>query len=261
MAVLVSGHGLNLFFEQLFARSAALYLIAVLAWLAVANVNRIEPPSKTAKALAVGALFSALLFIVSAGLWMTAADINVLRKNPVVSSLSELKSQWDTPWGQRSRGIFLHGVLKTEAMAEAAPKTLTYYSTREQGAASSYFPSTLTVVLSDGEEIEASCIQQVAGAVNWPDGDRAFSRGLKEGDPVVLWGDPAKFQAMGSGAESYGLQSPRALIHGTAEDLERLFLEPARRTARPVGWMALTTLLLSWLPAFLAWKRGRSVPR
>lgn len=248
LAVLLSGRGLNLFFEQLFARSAALYLVAVLAWLAVANVKRIEPPARTAKALAVGGLFSALLFIASASLWMTAADINVLKKNPVVSSLSELKSQWETPWGQRSRGIFVHGVLKRGGVDGDAPQTLTYYSYRDGGASSSYFPLTLTMVLQDGGEVEAGCIQQVAGAVNWPDGERAFSRGLKEGDPVIVWGDPAKFQAVGSGAESYGVQQPRAIIHGTADQLEKLFLEPARRSARPVGWMALLVLLLSWLP-------------
>jgi hypothetical protein len=257
LGVLIGGHALSLFFEKLLLGSVLLYFASVAGWLAVDRiVPRIEPPAKPLKSLGVGATASIIMFVVAASLWLEAVDINVLRKNPVVHSVTELKAQYETPWGQRSRGIFVHGTLKPPSDPKSA-QTLTYYSYRDSGASSSYFPLTLQLILPSGEEIEMGCIQQVVKAINWPEGGRAFSRGLKEGDTVIVWGDPSKLQAVGSGLESYGLQTPRALIYGKGGDLEALFLEPARRTARPVGWMALIVCLLAWLPMAFAFKAAQ----
>ncbi|MCA9779775.1 MAG: hypothetical protein KC800_23765 [Candidatus Eremiobacteraeota bacterium] len=245
-----------LFFEQLFFKSLTLYVLSVVAWMVVAHiVPRIEPPSKTAKSLLVGGLVSFPIFVVGLFLWLEAVDINSLKNNATVSSVGELKTQWERPWGERHLGIFAHGTLRAPAEG-AEPEVLTHYGYRK-GDSTTFFPLTLPLVFPNGEEVEISCVQQVAGAVNWPEADRAFSVGLKEGDPVVVWGEPAKFEAVGSGAESYGLGQVKVIVYGQPSELETALVEPARRAARPVGWMALVMALLSWIPLAASWRISR----
>lgn len=250
---MVIGKMPTLFFEKLFFKSLTLYGLSFVAWLVVAHiVPRIEPPSKRAKSLLVAGIVSFPIFVVALFLWLEAVDIHALKDNVTVASVSELKAQWERPWGERPLGIFVQGKLKGP-LEGVEPEVLTHYSYRRGGPAS-YFPLTLPLILPSGEEVEISCIQQVAGAFNWPETDRAFSVGLKEGDPVVVWGEPAEFEAMGSGVKSYGVGGTRAILYGYPGELQTAFIEPAGRSSKPVGWMALVVALLSWIPLAAAWR-------
>lgn len=250
---MVKGDMPTLFFEKLFFKSLTLYGLAVVAWLVVVHiVPRIESPSKRPKAILVAGIVSLPIFLVALFLWLESVDIHALKSNVTVASVSELKVQWERPWGERPLGIFVHGKLKGPA-AEAKPEVLTHYSYRRGGPAS-YFPLTLPLILPTGEEIEISCIQNVAGAVNWPETDQSYSVGLKEGDPVAVWGEPAEFEAMGNGEKSYGLGGVKAILYGSPGELLTAFVEPAARSSRPIGWMALVVALLSWVPLAAAWK-------
>ena len=256
---MVNGELPTLFFEKLFFKSLTLYGLSVVAWLVVAHiVPRIEPPSKRAKSLLVAGIVSFPIFVVALFLWLEAVDIHALKDNATVASVSELKAQWERPWGERPLGIFVHGKLK-EPSEGAEPDVLTHYSYRRGGPAS-YFPLTLPLILPSGEEVEISCVQRVAGAVNWPETDQAFTVGLKEGDPVVVWGEPAEFEAMGSGVKSYGVGGVQAILYGEPGDLQTAFLEPSGRTSKPIGWMALIVALLAWVPLAAAWKLSGNRP-
>lgn len=242
--------------EMLIGRTLVLYALVVLTWLVLAHVvPRIEPPARTAKSLIVAGMMAFGVFVASAALWFEAVEINVLHENPKVTNLAELKSQWERPWGERARGLFVAGRLKPPAEG-TEPQELAYYTVSRAQVKRSYFPPYLEVVLENGEEIEVACVQSPAQAVNWPQ-TRNGRVGLENGTPVVVWGDPSLSKGVSDGKEYYGVLGTRAIIHGDLKGLEASFLTPAKKAARPVGWMAFSVLLLSWLPFLLAFLISR----
>ena len=107
---MVIGKMPTLFFEKLFFKSLTLYGLSFVAWLVVAHiVPRIEPPSKRAKSLLVAGMVSFPIFVMALFLWLEAVDIHALKDNVTVASVSELKAQWERPWGERLWGFLFRG--------------------------------------------------------------------------------------------------------------------------------------------------------
>lgn len=256
LVVLFQGEAPTFLLEMLVGKSFLLYLALVLAWLALVQiVPRIEPPSRLDKSLLVAGIFSMATFVLSVGLWFEAVEINVLEENPRVSSLEDLKTQWERPWGEIPNGIFVVGRIKPPEDPEQEADVVAHYAYRSNK--SSYFPLFLDVMLSDGEVIEVACIKGPGRAVNWPE-TSAHTLALKEGDPIVIWGDPSSSVDAGDGNKNYGVLGTQILLHGGEAELDSAVLVPAKKAARPTGWMAFAVMLLSWVPVFVAWRLARS---
>ena len=257
--VLVSGGGPNFVAEMLMGKTLALLALVVVTWLVLNYITpRIEPPSRAAKSMLIGSVLSFAFFMTSGALWLETAELNVLGKNARVMTQGDLKTQWERPWGERSRGIFVQAKVKPHQKDEEA-EVVAYYTASRVQANQSYFPTSFEVVLDDGYRTEVACVQSRARAVNWPQ-TKNGKIGLSQGDTIVVWGEPSQYTAMGNGLAIYGVAESKAIISGSFETLEESFLKPVQAAARPVGWMALGVLLLSWLPLLLSYWIGKDGP-
>ena len=239
LAAVVTSQPLQpLYFEPLAFKAVLLYAAFLLPLLVV---GRLAPRLPHPVALGMGAVLSLVPLLMSLTLWLSAVEIHAWSRLPVAASEAELKALWETPWGQRSRGVLVVGFIQGQ------PSPVTQFDTSRGGG--SWFPSDLSLKLQDGRTVRVGGLQGVRQTIAWPSlPQSAYRRGLQDGDPVVAWGDPAAFKALGSGLASYGVGSTRALAYGHLEQFRSGFVEPARKVAKILGWLGLGAVPLSALP-------------
>ncbi len=247
VAAVVSSVPLHpLYFEPLVFKSLLLYAAFLVA---VGLAPRLARSLPRPAALASGAVLSLLPLFTSLLLWLSAVEVHAWSRLPLATTQGELKALWEKPWGQRSLGVLVQGEVQGQ------PSPVTHYDISRGGG--SWFPTYLTLRLQDGHNVQVGGLGGVRQAIHWPAlPQRAYSRGLQHGDPVVAWGDPAAFKALGTGAPSYGVGATRGLAYGSLEQFRSGFLQPASRASKIFGWLGLGALPFSLLPFVLVLRQG-----
>lgn len=275
--VLLAGVGLALvfltspdasirWFEEFAAKALAWYFHAALAWLYM----RLALPKALAKyqatgILILGGILSTVLLVIAATWWLSAVDLYALPKNPVVTTGTELKTQWEAGYGNRPRGVFAVGTIGDAAKRSESPTThsdfLAYYSRGEPGGLFSsrpenFLPIQYNLTLSDGTIVGVQGIHTVRDAANWPEGGpHLWQQCLRPGDPVVIWADPGETTSVSSGQSSGALNFPRVIAYGTLDDFYGGYLARTVKTARVFGWIGFALIPLSLIPAVLGLMR------
>jgi len=236
-----------LYFEPLVFKSLLLYAAFVLS---LGLAQRLARNLPRPAALLSGAVLSLPPLLACLFLWLSAVEIHAWSRLPLATTDAELKALWEKPWGQRSLGILVQG------QVQGQPSPVTHYDT--SGGGGSWFPSYLNLRLKDGRSVQVGALGGVRQAIHWPAlPQRAHSRGLQDGDPVLAWGDPAAFKAAGTGVPSYGVGATRGLAYGSLEQFRTGFLQPASRASKMFGWLGLGALPFSALPLLQVVLAGR----
>lgn len=257
--VLLTSPDLNIqVFEAFMTYALAGAIGWTIAWLFIRiAVVRANAKHQALPVLLLSGAISFALLVVSAGAWLTAVDLNVMGKNPVVTTGAELKAAWETPWGQRHSGIFAVGVVGDPAMRDDTPGAsadpIAYYGARTHSirtsTAPTWLPLSYDLRLADGEVASVQGVSEIIKTANWPEcGDRLWQRCLRQGDPVVIWADPGELVAMGTGVRSGALNATRVIAYGSLDDFMSGYLARAVFTARIFGWIALAFIPLSLIP-------------
>lgn len=245
-------------FEAFMAYAGAGAFVWTIAWFFIRIVVlRVDARHQALPVLLLSGAISFALLVVSAGAWLTAVDLNVMRKNPVVTTGAELKAAWETPWGKRYRGIFAVGVVGDPAKRDDTPGAsadlIAYYGVPTHGirssAAPTWLPLSYDLRLADGAVARVQGVSKIIKTANWPDcSARLWQHCLRQGDPVVIWADPGELVAMGTGVGSGALNATRVIAYGSLEDFKAGYLARAVFTARIFGWIAFAFIPLSLIP-------------
>lgn len=252
-------------FEQFMALAIGAAFVWLLVWLLV----RIVFPRTTARYQALPLLllscaFSFALLVCSLGAWLKAVDLNILPKNPVATTSAEIAALWEQPWGTRYNGIFAVGRIgdpEKRSDTEGGDYLAYYNAPRplvSPGNSPTRLPSIYAMRMEDGAEIWVHGIASRTQTTSWPDcGPYAFQRCLRQGDPVVIWADPGQSRSLGSGERNSALNATRVIAYGSLDEFLAGYVARAVATARTFGWIALAFAPLSFIPAFLGWRRYR----
>ncbi len=245
-------------FEAFMAYAIAGAILWTIAWFFIRIVVlRADAKYQALPVLLLSGAISFALLVVNVGAWLTAVDLNVIRKNLVVTTGAELKTAWEMPWGKRYRGIFAVGVVGDPAQRDVAPGSssdlVAYYGPRTHGIRSSVAPTWLPLSydlrLADGAVARVQGVSEIIKTDNWPDcGARLWQRCLRQGDPVVVWADPGELVAMGTGEKSATLNVTRLIAYGSLQDFKAGYMARTVFTARIFGWIAFAFIPLSLIP-------------
>ncbi|MCB1208097.1 MAG: hypothetical protein KDK97_02160 [Verrucomicrobiales bacterium] len=266
----------TLFFEGFMGSLFGYFFVSLLCWLFVRVIlPRIQQKYQAPWVLILTVVFSAGMFFGALAWWLAAVEINVYPKNPVIRTGAELAAEYEKAKNLLGyRGLFLVGRIadsKRVPVAEAERGSglsdyVAYYEARPFGISSDlahlYLPLFYTVTLEDGTECSVAGIRTVRQAVNWQEGGPYVRMHcLRQGDPVVVWGDPGQTVGMADGKKSWGVNTTRSIAYGSLEEFTDGFLIPGVKTARLFGRLGFGCIPLCLIPLLIGIRRWRWLKR
>ena len=236
----------HLYFEQFVGKIISFAVVCGFAGICLLYViPRLDQKRQAPVALLLSCVSAVGMFVTAFSWWMTAVMMNVYPNNPVVRSRAELLSEYEKKAQTLDdRGLFLVGKI-SESGSVAPGDYVAYYSLEDEAGK---FPLTFQVRLISGDDVEVRGVSRSNQTFNWDSGGpRLWTRCLRAGDPVVVWGQPAKASSMTDGKESYGIGSTYLVARGELEDFQQNFLLPGRQTAKLFGWIGFACMIASLL--------------
>ncbi len=260
LAVSLTSNSVNLyFFEKFLGKGIAFYFLGCLAWLVIQVVMpRTRGKQQASQAAGLCVIVSLVMLIVAVTWWREAVDGNALPDSPVATTGREVSALSQSPFGDRRHGIFAIGLINDPKPREAGSPDgagfITNYTARGPGSGlkgdnDSKFPLILSLQMADGALINFEGISSVRQAFRWPEGEPDnHLRGLRHGDPVVVWADPDELVAGTDGTRTPALKATRVIAYGDLDAFRREFLGDLVKTSRVFGWIAVTCMFLSAIP-------------
>lgn len=233
----------HIYARELFGKMAAFALTGVFAAICMLYVlPKLDQRRQAPAALTLSCLSSFAMVIAALAWWLTAVEMNVYPENSVVRTNSELAAEYEKgKHSLGSRGLFLVGRIPGEQQSKN--DYVAYYSLADDPE---LLPVLLNVNLESGETVPVRGPTNAWQTFAWSEGGpRQWMYCLRPGDPVVVWGQPAKTRAAGSGRESYSLDPVRLVARGSMEDFYENFLLPGRQTSKLFGWIGLGCAFVS----------------
>jgi len=260
LAVSLTSTSVNLFFfERFLGKGIGFYFLGCLAWLVIQVViPRTRGKQQASQAAGLCVIVSLVMLIVAVTWWREAVDAKALPDSPVATTGKEVSELSQSPFGDRRHGIFAVGLINDPTPRGSGspenPEFLANYTARGPGSglkrdSDSKLPLILSLQMTDGVLINFEGISSVRQAFRWPEGGPDnHQRGLRHGDPVVVWADPEELVAGTDGTRIPALKTTRVIAYGDLDAFRREFLSDLVKTSRIFGWIAITCMFLSAIP-------------
>ncbi len=234
VTLLVTGPSAAYFFEALAARLLSLVIVSVLAAALVIRVlPRLNSRSQRHAASMLAAIAAVMYAAIGLSLWRGADDGLQFASLPVARTGDDVLAWRDRPARDRIFGVLVEARLGDLPPGDAATPDdsvvagIACRSKSPLGSTDSYLPSWFTITLADGSRAVAQGISSVGQAWDWPDTGRRLNEcGLRDGDPVVFWGDPGATRALGEDDRRPAVDAVRMIGYGDADQF-RSSLQPA----------------------------------
>lgn len=282
-AFLLTGDSVAYLFERAAATFAGTVIASMLSVLLVRTVlPRLHLRAHKLAAALLCACLAAVFTVVGLMLWRTADDGLQLSAVPSVDTAEEILAWRNAEPHTRIYGVLVQARLTPDASREgAAPEPVTSESASPDSdravlaridcgrtgsglssLAQTWLPSGYQIELADGSQAWVQGIESARQAWNWPrGGDRINECVLYSGDPVVIWGDPAKMRPVGGDEELPAVNAVRVLGYGDAEAFRDEFVPAAQRTGRAtLALAALNAALAVWM-CVIGWRQYRRLDR
>ncbi len=260
LAVSLTSNSVNLyFFEKFLGKGIGLYFLGCLAWLVIQVViPRTRGKQQASQAAGFCVIVSLVMLIVAVTWWRDAVDGNALPDSPVATTGKKVSELSQRPFRDRRHGIFAIGLLDDpESRKAGSPEDsgfITHYIARGPGSGpkginDSKLPIILSMQMADGALVNFEGISSIHQAFRWPQGGPGnHLRGLRHGDPVVVWGDPDERVTGSDGMRIPSLKTTRVIAYGDLDAFRREFLSDLVKTSRVFGWIAISCMFLSAIP-------------